>query len=160
VTSRPYTIFGYKGKQVRDNIHSHDLVQSFWHFHQNPRCGEVYNMGGSRHSNCSVLETIQITEKFAGRKLKFTLSDDNRIGDHIWWIYDVRKFQKHYPNWNYQFDLKKIISQIVDATIEREKVKFGITLKKSVFVSFSRFHFHFFCLTSHFNGASQKKLIH
>ena len=119
VTGKPYTIFGYKGKQVRDNIHSYDLVNAFWHFIENPRAGEVYNMGGSRHSNCSMLEAIQISEELSGRKLEYTLSNDNRIGDHIWWVSDVRKFQDHYPKWAYKYDQKAILAEIVEASLER-----------------------------------------
>jgi CDP-paratose 2-epimerase len=120
ITGKPYTIFGYKGKQVRDNIHSHDLVSAFWHYYEAPQSGGVvYNMGGSRHSNCSMLEAIQITEELTGKKLKFTLSDQARSGDHIWWISDVRKFQKDYPNWKYQYDLRTILKEIVEATQER-----------------------------------------
>ena len=121
VTGRPYTIFGYKGKQVRDNIHSYDLVSCFWEFFQNPRPGEVYNMGGSRHSNCSMIEAIEMSESFANKKLNYTLSDESRIGDHIWWISDVRKFQNHFPQWKYRYDMKSILKEIVEATIEREK---------------------------------------
>jgi len=121
VSGRPYTIFGYKGKQVRDNIHSHDLVSAFWHFVQNPREGEVYNMGGSRHSNCSMLEAIAMVERMAGKKLNYTLSDQARSGDHIWWISDVRKFQAHYPEWRYEYDIERIMQEIVEATVEREK---------------------------------------
>lgn len=120
VTGRPYTIFGYKGKQVRDNIHSHDLVSAFYEFSKKPKSGEVYNIGGARFSNCSMLEAIQISEEIAGKKLNFTLSDENRIGDHIWWISNVNKFKEHYPNWNFQYDIKTIIKEIVEATIERE----------------------------------------
>lgn len=119
VTGRPYTIFGYKGKQVRDNIHSHDLVSAFWAFYQAPRAGEVYNMGGSRHSNCSMLEAIEMAEQMSGKKLTYTLSDEARSGDHIWWISDVRKFQQHYPSWKYQYDQKRLIQEIVDACRER-----------------------------------------
>jgi CDP-paratose 2-epimerase len=119
VTGKPYTIFGYKGKQVRDNIHSYDLVNAFWHFVQKPRVAEVYNIGGSRHSNCSILEAIQISEEFSGKKLNFTLSGNNRIGDHIWWISDVRKFKQHYPEWKYKYDQRTILREIVDATMER-----------------------------------------
>lgn len=115
VTGTPYTIFGYKGKQVRDNIHSYDLVNMFWHFYQNPRSGEVYNAGGGRHSNCSMLEAIAIAEKMAGRKLKVVYSDDNRIGDHIWYVSDTRKFQQHYPSWSYEYGLERILSEIVDS---------------------------------------------
>lgn len=119
VTGKPYTIFGYKGKQVRDNIHSFDLVQAFWHFHQNPQSGAVYNMGGSRHSNCSMLEGIALAEEFSGKKLQHSLSEDNRSGDHIWYISDVRKFQHDYPNWSYRYGIREIMQEIVAATVER-----------------------------------------
>src|SRR5271154_3465583 len=117
VTGNPYRIFGYKGKQVRDNIHSHDLVEMFWQFFQKPRCGEVYNPGGSRHSNCSMLEAIDECERISGKKLKWTYVEDNRIGDHIWWISDVRKFQAHYPNWKFQYGFKEILTEIHAACI-------------------------------------------
>ena len=120
VTGRPYTIFGYKGKQVRDNIHSHDLVNAFWHFVCEPRCGEVYNIGGGRHSNCSMLEAIHTAQRLAGKELSYSLSDDARSGDHIWWISDVRKFQTHYPNWQYAYDMERILEEIVAATHEKE----------------------------------------
>lgn len=119
VTGKPYTIFGYKGKQVRDNIHSYDLVNAFWHYHQKPVAGAVYNMGGSRHSNCSMLEAIQMAEELSGKKLNYTLSDEARSGDHIWWVSDVRAFQKDYPEWSYRHDMKSILSEIVDATKAR-----------------------------------------
>lgn len=121
VTGRPYTIFGYKGKQVRDNIHSHDLVNAFWHFVEKPRSGEVYNIGGGRHSNCSMLEAIEISQRLAGKELDYTLSDEARSGDHIWWISDVRKFQSHYPKWQYEYDMERILQEIVAATQEREQ---------------------------------------
>jgi CDP-paratose 2-epimerase len=119
VSGKPYTIYGYKGKQVRDNIHSYDLVNAFWHFFQNPSPGAVYNMGGSRHSNCSMLEAIEYVEELCGSKLNYVLSDEARSGDHIWWISDVRKFQGDYPGWAYKYDLKRIITEIVAATTER-----------------------------------------
>jgi CDP-paratose 2-epimerase len=119
MTGTRYTIHGYKGKQVRDNIHSFDLVNAFWHFFQNPRAGAVYNMGGSRYSNCSVLEAIAYTEELCGRKLLYTLSENARAGDHIWWISDVRKFQQDYPGWSYRYDLKTILKEIIEATQER-----------------------------------------
>jgi len=115
VSSKPYTIFGYKGKQVRDNIHSYDLVNAFWHFYQNPKSAAVYNMGGSRHSNCSVLEAIDWIKELSGHELKYTLSDQARSGDHIWWISDVRKFKKDYPAWNYKYDIKTILKEIIEA---------------------------------------------
>ncbi|MDQ5844100.1 MAG: NAD-dependent epimerase/dehydratase family protein [Acidobacteriota bacterium] len=119
MTGKPYTIYGYKGKQVRDNIHSYDLVNAFWSFAQDPKPGAVYNMGGSRHSNCSVLEAIEYTEELCDRKLNFSLSDEARSGDHIWWISDVRRFQDDYPDWSYRYDLMAIIKEIVSATAER-----------------------------------------
>src|SRR5690606_26243257 len=102
ITGNHYTIFGYNGKQVRDNIHSYDLVNMFWHFYNNPKQGEVYNAGGSRFSNCSMLEAIDLCEKISGKKMNYSYAESNRIGDHIWYISDVSKFKSHYPDWNYQ----------------------------------------------------------
>lgn len=115
VEKKPYRVFGYKGKQVRDNIHSTDLVSAFLHFHRNPRCGEVYNIGGSRHSNCSMLEAIRMGEELSGNKLDYTYVEDNRIGDHIWYVSDVRKFQEHYPDWSYRFSIEDIMKEIHEA---------------------------------------------
>jgi CDP-paratose 2-epimerase len=112
VTGKPYRVLGYRGKQVRDNIHSHDLVEAFWQFFQNPRVAEVYNVGGSRHSNCSMLEAIAQGERITGRRLDWTYVEENRIGDHIWWISDVRKFQTHFPEWKYRYDLGAILREI------------------------------------------------
>lgn len=112
VTDKHYTIFGYKGKQVRDNIHSYDLVNAFWNFYQNPRMGEVYNMGGSRYSNCSMLEAIAMCEKITGKKMNYSYTESNRIGDHIWWISDVSKFRSHYPGWDYKYDVQDILIEI------------------------------------------------
>jgi len=114
VTGKPYTIFGYKGKQVRDNIHSYDLVNALWHFFQAPRPGAVYNMGGSRHSNCSVIEAIRLAEELVGKKMNFSISDQARSGDHIWWISDVLAFKKDYPNWTYKHDFPSMMAEIVD----------------------------------------------
>ena len=97
VTGAPYTVFGYKGKQVRDNIHCLDLVDAFDHVFRAPRCGEVYNAGGTRFSNCSMLEAIELCEAIAGRTLDWTYSEANRVGDHIWYISDMAKFRSHYP---------------------------------------------------------------
>lgn len=119
ITGDRYTIFGYKGKQVRDNIHSYDLVNAFYHFYQNPRSGEVYNMGGSRHSNCSMMEAIAICEELADKKLDYQYAEDNRSGDHIWYISDVRKFQAHYPNWQYKYNLRDILEDIYNAQATR-----------------------------------------
>jgi CDP-paratose 2-epimerase len=121
VQKRPYTIFGYKGKQIRDNIHSHDLITAFWHYYLNPRPGEVYNMGGSRYANISVLEAIDLIEELTGYKVEYTLSDQARIGDHIWYISDVRKFQTHYSEWTYTYDIRSTMKEIIDAAEERVK---------------------------------------
>lgn len=121
ITGDKYTIFGYKGKQVRDNIHSYDLVNMFYHFAQNPGEGEVYNAGGSRHSNCSMQEAIEMCEQITGNKMNYEYSEDNRIGDHIWYISDVRKFQQHYPEWQYKFNLNDILTQIHESYTTRLK---------------------------------------
>jgi CDP-paratose 2-epimerase len=115
VTGRPYRVFGYKGKQVRDNIHSFDLVEAFAEFIAAPRAGEVYNIGGSRHSNCSMLEAIDLCEEISGKKLTWDYEGANRIGDHIWWISDVRKFQSHYPRWKFRYGLREILQEIYAA---------------------------------------------
>lgn len=119
LTGDAYTVFGYKGKQVRDNIHSYDLVNMFWHFHRNPRVGEVYNAGGSRNSNCSMMEAIALCEEISGNKMNWSYSEDNRIGDHIWWVSDVFKFQQHYPEWSFKYDLHDILKQIYEGMRER-----------------------------------------
>ena len=115
VSGRTYRVFGYKGKQVRDNIHSFDLVEAFVAFIRAPRIGEVYNIGGSRHCNCSILEAIALCEEISGRKLTWEYVKDNRVGDHIWWISDVRKFREHYPEWNFRYGLHEILAQIYAA---------------------------------------------
>ena len=119
LTGRPYTIFGYKGKQVRDNIHSADLVSAISCFLENPTSGRVYNMGGSRHSHCSMLEAIAISEELAHKKLSYEIVDQARSGDHIWWVSDVRKFQTDYPKWHYQYTLKDILAEMVASQKER-----------------------------------------
>lgn len=121
VTGDRYTVLGYKGKQVRDNIHSYDLVNAFWHVFQKPRVAEIYNIGGSRHSNCSMLEAIAICEELTGRPMTWDYSDQNRAGDHIWWIGDVRRFQSHYPDWAYTYDIRAILAEIHQAMAERTK---------------------------------------
>lgn len=112
MTGTPYTVFGYNGKQVRDNIHSYDLIQAFDHFFRIPRCGEVYNIGGSRFSHCSMLEAIQICEEISDRTLEYKYEETNRTGDHIWYVSDVTKFQTHYPKWSLTKDIRTILSEI------------------------------------------------
>ena len=119
ITGTQYTIFGYKGKQVRDNIHSYDLVNMFWHFYQNPRAGEVYNAGGGRHANCSMLEAIRVCEQISGNTMNYTYSDTNRVGDHIWYISNLNKFKEHYPGWNWSYDLDQTLVQIHDSMVAR-----------------------------------------
>jgi CDP-paratose 2-epimerase len=121
VTGARYTVFGYKGKQVRDNLHSADLVRAFDRFFQSPRSGEVYNIGGSRFSNCSMLEAIAMCQQISGREMNWQYGGDNRKGDHIWWISDIRKFQSHYPGYVLQFDSLAILREIHDRNHERWK---------------------------------------
>lgn len=119
ITGEHYTVLGFKGKQVRDNIHSYDLVNMFWHFYKNPRIAEVYNAGGGRYSNCSMLEAIKMCEEITGKPMKLTYSDHNRIGDHIWWISDVRKFMRHYPDWQYKYGIHMILEEIFNSMLCR-----------------------------------------
>lgn len=119
ITGEKYTIFGYKKKQVRDNIHSYDLVNAFYHFYKNPKCGEAYNIGGSRFSNCSMIEAIEMCSKLSGKNMNIDYVEKNRIGDHIWWISDVRKFQAHYPDWKYKYNIQDIMKEIFEAMTAR-----------------------------------------
>ena len=115
----PYTVFGYKGKQVRDNIHAYDMVNCFYEFYKAPRVGEVYNMGGSRHSNCSMKEAVKLCEEITGNKMDISYTDESRVGDHIWYISDVRKFQDHYPNWQYTKNIEDILTDIFEGIRSR-----------------------------------------
>jgi CDP-paratose 2-epimerase len=117
-TGTPYTVFGYGGKQVRDNIHSHDLIRAFDCFFRAPRAGEVYNIGGGRFSNCSMLEAIRICDEITDRPLQWTYSEQNRTGDHIWWISDVGKFSSHYPQWKLTYDVPRICREIYGANVD------------------------------------------
>jgi len=114
LTKKKYFILGYKGKQVRDNIHSEDLVKCFWEFYKNPKKGEVYNVGGCRKSSCSIMEALDYIEKKKNIKVKRILSKKNRVGDHIWYISSMKKFKKHYPNWKQTYDTRKIIDELID----------------------------------------------
>ena len=118
-TGTPYRVFGYNGKQVRDNIHSNDLIRAFDCFFRNPRVGEVYNIGGGRKSNCSMLEAIDISERIADRRLNWTYVDENRTGDHIWWVSDLAKFRGHYPEWDITYEVPEICREIYEANAER-----------------------------------------
>lgn len=117
VKKKSYTIIGYKGKQVRDNIHSSDLTECFWNYFKKPRTGEVYNMGGGRVSNCSVLEAIKIVEKLTNKAIKTKYIRKNRIGDHIWYISNTDKFKKHYPKWKQKYNSEKIIEELLNNPI-------------------------------------------
>jgi CDP-paratose 2-epimerase len=119
VIKKEYTIYGYKGKQVRDNIHSLDLVNAFHHFFLAPRAGEAYNMGGSRFSNCSMAEAITLCEEISGNKMHVRYSETNRIGDHIWWISDVTKFKDHFPGWSFRYNIRDILADIFDYNVKR-----------------------------------------
>jgi CDP-paratose 2-epimerase len=115
----PYTVFGYKGKQVRDNIHSYDLVNALYHFYLDPRKGEVYNIGGGRSSNCSVLEAIKLCEELTEKKLKWTHVEENRIGDHIWYISNLDKIKSHFSDWKQQYDLEKLLEEMYNGYMSR-----------------------------------------
>jgi len=119
LTGQKYTILGYKGKQVRDNIHSYDLVNAFYKFYKNPRRGEVYNMGGGRANSCSVMEAVELCQKISGKKLKYAYSNQNRSGDHIWYISSVKKFQSHYPTWQLRYRLNETLVDIHNQIFQR-----------------------------------------
>jgi CDP-paratose 2-epimerase len=118
MTGDAYTVFGYGGKQVRDNIHSADLVNAFHAFHRNPRAAAVYNIGGGRKSNCSMLEAIAECERITDRPMDWTLSDENRVGDHRWWISDLAPFRADYPDWSLEYDVPGILREIHDQNAE------------------------------------------
>jgi CDP-paratose 2-epimerase len=115
LTGQPYTVFGYKGKQVRDNIHAFDLVNMFWHYCLDPQSGEVYNAGGGRHSNCSLQEAIALCEQLSGKRLNVTYAKEHRKADHVWYISDIRKYQARYPGWTFQFSLQTTLEQMLDS---------------------------------------------
>jgi CDP-paratose 2-epimerase len=119
VTGTPYTVFGYDGKQVRDNIHCDDVVSAFAAFHANPRPAAVYNLGGGRASNVSMLEAIALSEQIAGRELDWTLSEQARMGDHRWWVSDLAAFEADYPDWSLTYDVPAVLREIHDANVER-----------------------------------------
>lgn len=115
IEGKEYTIFGYKGKQVRDNIHSYDVSRFIEEFIKAPRIAEVYNIGGGKDNTCSILEAFAIVEKYSGKKMNYTYSEKNREGDHICYYSDLRKMREHYPNWNITISLDETIRQIVEA---------------------------------------------
>ncbi len=118
-TESPYTVFGYKGKQVRDNIHSVDLVRAFDAFFREPRVAEVYNIGGGPYSNCSMLEAIQFCQEITGKQLQWQYVEQNRKGDHIWYVSDLSRFQSHYPHWSVIHNIPGIILEIYEENRDR-----------------------------------------
>ena len=119
MTGTPYTVFGYKGKQVRDAIHSNDLIHAFHEFYKQPRAAEVYNIGGGRFSNCSMTEAIEMGQQVAGQTLQWTYEPQNRVGDHIWWVGSNQKFQMHYPEWKQEYNIQGILQEIFEANKDR-----------------------------------------
>ena len=117
-TGDAYTVYGYGGKQVRDNLHSADLVRAFAAFHESPRVAAVYNMGGGRASNCSMLEAIALAEQIAGRSLAWELSPDARLGDHRWWISDLERFRSDYPGWRVEYGVEATLREIFEQNVE------------------------------------------
>ena len=118
---RTYKIFGYKGKQVRDNIHSYDVARFIEEFIDNPRCGEVYNLGGGKGNTCSILEAFEIVFSLSGKPMQYEYVDKNREGDHICYYSDLRKMEKHFPNWSITKTLDVIFSEIVTGWLSRTK---------------------------------------
>lgn len=119
VTGTPYTVFGYEGKQVRDNIHSADLIAAFDAFRKAPRPAAVYNIGGGRFSNCSMLEAIDACERIAGRELQWEMGEEPRIGDHRWWISDLEPFKADYPDFELRYGIDDILKEMYDQNLER-----------------------------------------
>jgi CDP-paratose 2-epimerase len=119
MTHSHYKVYGYKGKQVRDAIHSNDLIRAFHEFYKAPRVAEIYNIGGGRFSNASVIEAIRLSEVIAGAELEWSYSDTNRIGDHIWWIGSNARFEKHYPDWKLEYGVERILREIYEANVDR-----------------------------------------
>jgi CDP-paratose 2-epimerase len=121
VTGHPYTVLGYLGKQVRDNIHSYDLVRMFEEVIENPRSGAVYNAGGGRENNCSIREAVAMCEELTGNRMHLSYSQENRIGDHIWYISNLKKFKTDYPRWNFTYTMPDILAEIYETNRERWK---------------------------------------
>jgi CDP-paratose 2-epimerase len=119
MTGREYKVFGYKGKQVRDNIHSEDVARFMYEFAQAPRVAEVYNLGGGKENSCSILEAFQMAEEFSGRKMNWRYVDDNRIGDHICYYSDLSKMKSHYPAWSISKPLGRIFEEIAQSWTSR-----------------------------------------
>ncbi|MGN6275440.1 MAG: NAD-dependent epimerase/dehydratase family protein [Solirubrobacterales bacterium] len=119
VTGTPYTVFGYEGKQVRDNIHSADLIAAFDAYRKAPRPAAVYNIGGGRFSNCSMLEAIDACERITGRELQWEMGEEPRIGDHRWWISDLGPFKADYPDWDLRYGIEEILREMYEQNVDR-----------------------------------------
>jgi CDP-paratose 2-epimerase len=120
---KEYRIYGYLGKQVRDNIHSADVVAFLFEFFQNPRCGEVYNLGGGKENSCSILEMFEMAQAVTGKPQVYSYVDQNRSGDHICYYSDLRKMRSHYPKWTITKPLRQIVLEIADAWAQRISVQ-------------------------------------
>ena len=118
LNQKTYSLIGYKGKQVRDNIHSLDLINCFWEFFKKPKRGEIYNIGGGRFSNCSIIEALDLVENISKIQIKRKYIKKPRTGDHIWYISDISKFKKDYPNWRQIYNTKKIINELINENFE------------------------------------------
>ena len=114
ILEKKYTLIGYNGKQVRDNLHSNDLINCFWEYYKKPSRGEIYNIGGGRYSNCSILEALNLVEQKCNIKIKKKIIKSPRMGDHIWYISDTAKFRSHYPKWKQKYNTEKIIEELID----------------------------------------------
>jgi len=115
ILEKKYTLIGYNGKQVRDNLHSNDLINCFWEYYKKPSRGEIYNIGGGRYSNCSILEALELVENIKKINIKKEIIKKNRVGDHMWYISDTRKFRKDFPNWKQKYNTKRIIEELIDS---------------------------------------------
>ncbi len=118
---RPYTVFGYKGKQVRDQIHAYDVINAFWQFAQDPRPGEVYNLGGGKENAASLLECLSMIEARTGRRPQVNYHSEHRVGDHICYYSDLRKFRSHYPEWELSYSLDRIVDEMIEGVSRQER---------------------------------------
>jgi CDP-paratose 2-epimerase len=119
----PYTIFGYKGKQVRDQIHSYDVINAFWHFAQNPHPGEVYNLGGGKENAASLIECVEMIRQVSGKRPRLSYNETPRVGDHICYYSDLRKLRAHYPGWEKKYGLPQIVEEMVKAVSDQKEMQ-------------------------------------
>jgi CDP-paratose 2-epimerase len=116
----PYTVFGYKGKQVRDQIHAWDAVNAFWSFAQDPRPGEIYNLGGGKENAASLLECVDRIAEKTGKRPRLTMTPENRIGDHICYRSDLRKLRSHFPSWDLAYSLDRVTEESIGSVSDRQ----------------------------------------